>query len=128
MANALPSNEPTEPIVRLHHGTDVDSANDLLVHGVIYARAAAFNVSGEFWATVSESEAKAFAVANPAGGVPARYSFNLPLSVLQALLNSSPRRANRLVLFGVEWYEFYPGSFPYLNRYMANRQVVSPVP
>jgi hypothetical protein len=119
---------PSELDIRLHHGTDENSARDLLLHGVDQAQAAVFNVAGEFWATTSPADAETFAQVNPAGGVPARYSFDLPFGVLQTLLNSSPPRAYQNINSGVDWYEFLPGSFPLLNLYMANRQVGSPVP
>jgi hypothetical protein len=128
MASTEHSEEPSEPTIRLHHGTDEDSANDLLLHGVQQAPAALFNVSGEFWATSSAADAETFAQANPAGGVPARFSFDLPLWVLQALLNVTLPRAYQTTDSGVDWYEFLPSSFPLLNQHMANRQVVSPVP
>jgi hypothetical protein len=95
---------------------------------VDHARAAAFNVSGEFWATTSAADAETFAQVNPAGGVPARYSFDLPLQVLQALLSASLPRAYQHTTSGVDWYEFLPSSFQQLNRHMTNREVVSPVP
>ena len=128
MAKSVLPDVPSEPDIRLHHGTDEGSANDLLQHGVHQAPAAAFNVSDEFWATTSVDDAETFAQVNPAGGVPARYSFDLPLWVLQALLNANPPQTYQHTTAGVDWYEFLPGGFPLLNQHMANRQVVSPVP
>lgn len=128
MARSAHPEVSSGPDIRLHHGTDQNSANDLLLHGVDQAQAAAFNVSGEFWATTSAADADTFAQVNPAGGVPARYSFDLPLWVLQVLLTANPPRAYRHTTSGVDWYEFLPSSFPLLNQHMANRQVVSPVP
>lgn len=114
-----------EEPVRLHHGTDVASATDILNGGLDPAKAAAFNVSGEFWATTDVAGADTFAQVNPAAGVPARFDFNLPRRVLAALLSSVPPMAYQ---HGADNYEFLPASFPDLNRYMANRLVVSPVP
>jgi hypothetical protein len=111
----------SEPGIRLHHGTDKYSANDLFLNGVNQAQAAVFNVSGEFWATTSAIDSEAFAQVNPAGGVPALYSFDLPLEVLQALLESNPPRVYQHTTTGVNWYEFLPSSFPLLNQHMANR-------
>lgn len=119
---------PPTPYIRLHHGTDETSARDLLLHGIHQARAAAFNMSGEFWATTAAAEADGFALVNPAGGVPARFSFDLPLGVVQAFLGSHPPRAYRHSTAGVDWYEFLPGGFPLLNRHRTNAQVVCPVP
>jgi hypothetical protein len=78
--------------------------------------------------TTSEADAETFAQANPAGGVPARYSFDLPERVLQTLLNATPPRVHQHSAPGVDWYEFLPGSFALLNQHMMNRQVISPVP
>jgi hypothetical protein len=114
-----------EEYVRLHHGTDVDSATDILNSGLDPAKAAAFNVSGEFWATTDVAGADTFAQVNPAAGVPARFDFDLPRRVLTALLSSVPPMAYQ---HGAGDYEFLPASFPDLNRHMANGQVVSPVP
>jgi hypothetical protein len=85
-------------------------------------------VSGEFWATTSAADAEVFAQVNPAGVVPARFSFDLPLWVLQTLVHAAPPRAYQHMSAGVDWYEFLPSSFSLLNQHMANRQVVSPVP
>lgn len=128
MSTSVLPEAPLESVIRLHHGTDENSANDLHLNGVNQAQAAAFNVSGEFWATTSVADAETFAQVNPAGGVPARFSFDLPLAVLQTLLNTAPPRAYQHTTAGVSWYEFLPSSFPLLNQHMANRQVVSPVP
>jgi hypothetical protein len=128
MARPVLPEVPQEPTIRLHHGTDEDSANGLLLHGVDRAQAAAFNVSGEFWATTSAADAETIAQVNPAGGVPVRFSFDLPLRVLQTLLNANPPRAYQHTAAGVNWYEFLPTSFALLNQHVANRQVVSPVP
>jgi hypothetical protein len=94
-------------------------------HGLDQAAAAAFNVSGEFWATADQSVADTFAQVNPAGGVPARLDFDLPLRILVALLSSAPPRAYQ---HGDDDYEFLPTGFVLLNAHMANSQVVSPVP
>jgi hypothetical protein len=119
--------EQPEPasVVRLHHGTDVGSANDILHNGLSQVSAGVFNVTGEFWTTTDAASADTFAQVNPAGGVPARYSFDLPLRVLQAVLSSHPPGAYQ---HGADWFEFLPPSYPVLNRHMVNRQVVSPVP
>jgi hypothetical protein len=126
MATAnLPGGRASSKSLRLHHGTDEDSANDILNNGLDRAKAASQNVTGEFWATANPADADTFAQVNPAGGIPARYSFDLPLSVLGALLSANPPQAYQ---HGTDWYEFLPGSYPTLNRHMAARQVVSPVP
>jgi hypothetical protein len=128
MAKVVLPQVPAELVIRLHHGTDENSAIALLQHGVNQAQAAALNVSGEFWATTSMVDAETFAQVNPAGGVPARFSFDLALAVLQKLLNANPPRAYQHTTSGVDWYEFLPSGFPLLNQHMANREIVSPVP
>ena len=117
-----------EPAIRLHHGTDENSAADILLHGLEQGQASVFNVSGEFWATTSAADAEIFAQVNPVGGVPGRYSFDLSLEVLRDLMTATSPRAYQHTTSGVDWYEFLPSSFPLLNQHMANRQVVSPVP
>jgi hypothetical protein len=128
MSTSVLPEVPPESVIRLHHGTDENSANDILQHGVNHTQAAAFNVSGEFWATTSAADAETLAQVNPAGGVPARFSFDFPLGMLQTLLHARPPRAYQHTTAGVDWYEFLPSSFPLLNQHMANREVVSPVP
>jgi hypothetical protein len=114
-----------QPLVRLHHGTDLLSAIDLRDNGLDQARAAAFNATGEFWATTDLAMADTFAQVNPAGGIPARFDFDVPQAVLDALLGAHPPQA---YLHGNDVFEFLPVSFPMLNQQMMNRQVISPVP
>jgi hypothetical protein len=96
-----------------------------MANGLDVAAAAAFNGSGEFWATSDRTTADWFAMANPANGTPARLEFDLPLPVLIALLSGLPIRA---YLHGTGDYEFLPGAFQLLNQSMQNCQVISPVP
>jgi hypothetical protein len=114
-----------QPLVRLHHGTDLLSAIDLRDNGLDQARAAAFNATGEFWATTDLAVADTFAQVNPAGGIPARFDFDVPQPVLDALVGTHPPRAYQ---YGNDVFEFVPASFAMLNQHMMNRQVVSPVP
>lgn len=122
MSGSLPS---PPPLMRLYHGTDLASANAIIVNGLDVVAAAAFNGTGEFWATSDRATADWFAMANPANGQPARLEFDLPLPVLTALLSGWPIRA---YLHGADDYEFLPGAYPLLNLSMQNRQVISPVP
>ena len=119
------SNGIGSAVLRLHHGTDLASANDLLNNGVDAGKAAAFNVSGEFWTTTDVAVADTFAQVNPAGGTPARLEFDLPMPVLTALLPTTPPQAYQ---HGSDAYEFLPTAFASLNAHLANRQVISPVP
>jgi hypothetical protein len=126
MATAdLSDSGPPPGMIRLYHGTDVNSARDVLQNGLSQANAAVHNVSGEFWATTDIVSAGLFAMCNPAGGIPARYSFDLPERILAALLATQPPCVYPQ---GNDDYEFLPASFPILNHHMTNRQVVAPVP
>ena len=128
MSSTTLPDERSEPILRLHHGTDESSATDLLRDGVDERQAAVFNVSGEFWGTTGLAEAETFAQVNPAAGLPTIYSFDIPLQVLQAMLTANPPRAYQHTTSGVDWYEFLPKGFPLLNLHMANRQIDPPAP
>ncbi len=77
-------------ILRLYHGTDRASATDIALNGLDGNRAAAFNGSGEFWATVDVAMADTFAFVNPAGGIPARFDFDLPVAVLVGAADRPP--------------------------------------
>jgi hypothetical protein len=122
--------EPPEPdggapgVVRLCHGTDLASANDIANHGLDQQQAAACNGSGEFWATTDPDAADWFAQANPNSPPAARLEFDLPDGVLQALLGSLPPAAYQ---HGADNYEFLPASFPALNQSRNNVQVI-PLP
>jgi hypothetical protein len=112
-------------LLRLHHGTDLASANDILHNGLDQIRAAALNVTGEFWATTDVATADTFAQVNPVAGQPARFDFDVPIQEVQALLTANPPGA---YLSGNDTYEFLPSSYRVLNFTMTNRQVISPVP
>jgi hypothetical protein len=112
-------------LIRLHHGTDITSAEEVQDRGLDATAARAFGGGGEFWATTDLATADLFAQANPAGGPPARLDFALPAHVLMALLSANPPLAYQ---HGDDTYEFCPDSYPTLNQSMTNRQVVSPVP
>lgn len=75
---------PPPPLIHLYHGTDAASANAIIANGLDAAAAAAFNGSGEFWATKDQTTADWFAMTNPANGQPARLEFDLPLPIFVA--------------------------------------------
>lgn len=112
-------------LLRLHHGTDLNSALDIMHNGLDQTNAAALNVSGEFWATTDQNMADVFAQVNPTGGQPARLDFDIPLQVVLDLIAAIPPQAIR---DGEDVYEFLPSSYAVLNQHLTNRQVVSPVP
>jgi hypothetical protein len=122
--NAMASAPQATAAIRLHHGTDIGSANDLLKHGLDPARAAVYNATGEFWATSDHAFAEVFAQVNPAGGPPACFEFDLAEAVMQWLLGRVPRVVYQ---HDSDTFEVLPGSFSDVNLHMTNPQIV-PVP
>jgi hypothetical protein len=116
--------EKSQKSIRFHHGTDQASANDLLQNGVNQHQAAAWNGSGEFWATSDPHRAEWFALSHPSSPPAARFAFDLPDSVLLVILQMSPPGA---IHHAPSDYEFLPGSHGLLNQHMNNIQV-APVP
>lgn len=114
--------ETSQPSFRLHHGTDQTSANDLLQNGVNQQQAAAWNGSGEFWATVDHSRAGWFALSHPGSPPAACFEFELPESVLHAILQMNPPGA---IQHGRDDFEFLPASYALLNHNMSNQQLVA---
>jgi hypothetical protein len=82
MSTSVVPEVPPAPVIRLHHGTDENSANDLLMHGVNQAHAAAWNGTGEFWATTDHGRAEWFARSHPNSPPAACFEFSLPAAVL----------------------------------------------
>ncbi len=123
MASAHRTGEGTaQRFIRLHHGTDQSSARDLLQSGVDQQHAAAWNGSGEFWATSDHRRAEWFALSHPASPPAACFEFDLPESVLLAILQLNPPGAIR---HAPDDFEFLPGSYALLNRHMTNKGVAS---
>jgi hypothetical protein len=108
-------------VIILYHGTDLNSANNLLNNGLDASQAAQYNVTGEFWATESQADSDWFARTNPAAGTPARFEFEISEQDLQYLLNQGPQFVQP---HGSTEYEFMPPSFPYLNQRMTGKRVV----
>jgi hypothetical protein len=121
-ADLADSNDDAQALV-LYHGTDRASADEILNHGLDRAKAAAFNASGEFWATTDAATADVFAYANPHSPPAARLEFGIANDVLQGLLSASPPRAHEYSRHGVTNYEFLPASFTILNQAMAKVRV-----
>jgi hypothetical protein len=117
----MDSAKQVDPFLRLHHGTDLASANDLLRYGIDPVRAMVYNATGEFWTTTEHALAEVFALVNPAGGSPACFEFDFPVAVLQRLLIQQPRVVYQ---HGDDTYEFLPGSFLELNANLTNPQIV----
>jgi hypothetical protein len=121
MSSAEASGPGGQPVIRLYHGTDLAGANDLLINGVNQATAAVWNGSGEFWVTTDPGRANWFALSHPNSPPAARFEFDLPEQMLQALLTAVPPVAAQ---HGVTDYELFPASFAQLNAAMQNQQVV----
>jgi len=113
-----------DPGIRLHHGTDQNSAKDLLLHGVNQAHAAAWNGTGEFWAATDHGRAEWFARSHPNSPPAACFEFSLPGAILQQILQMQPPGA---VFHAAGDYEFRPACYLLLNQHMFNPQVI-PVP
>jgi hypothetical protein len=111
----------TRCYVRFHHGTDYASAQDLLQKGVDQRHAAAWNGSGEFWATSEHHRAEWFGRSHPASPPAICFEFDLPQSVLSAILQMNPPAARHHL---PNDYEFLPPSHALLNRNMLNKQAV----
>jgi len=125
MANAQQAEgEVSQGSIRSHHGTDQTSANDLAQGGVDQQHAAAWNGSGEFWATTDHHRAQWFALSNPGSPPAACFEFDLPESVLLAILQLNPPGA---VHHAPNDCEFLPESYPQLNQHMNNKRI-APVP
>ncbi|HVS37266.1 MAG TPA: hypothetical protein VMS17_17020 [Gemmataceae bacterium] len=110
--------------IRLHHGTDQSSANDLLQSGVNQQQAAAWNGSGEFWATSDHRRAEWFALSHPASPPAACFEFDLVESALLLILQLKPPGA---IHHAPDDFEFLPGSYALLNQHMSNKRI-APVP
>src|SRR5713226_7117780 len=125
MASAHQPNEATSPrSIHFHHGTDQTSANDLLQNGVNQQHAAAWNGSGEFWATGDHHRAEWFARSHPASPPAACFEFDLPGSVLLVILPMNPPGA---IHHAPNDDEFLPDSYTLLNQHMISKHV-TPVP
>jgi hypothetical protein len=100
------------------------SANDLLHIGVNHLHAAAWNGSGEFWATSDHHRAEWFGLSHPNSPPAACFEFDLPEAELLVVLRMDPPAVIRHL---PNDYEFLPNSHALLNQHMTNRRVV-PVP
>lgn len=121
---SAPESEGSERqrLIRLHHGTDRTSADDLFYNGVNQQHAAAWNGSAEFWATIERRRAEWFAVSHPGSPPAACFEFDLPESVLLAILQLTPPAA---IHHAPSDYEFLPTSFLLLEHAMQNRQITT---
>lgn len=109
-------------VIRLHHGTNQASANDLLQNGVNQQHAAAWNGSGEFWATTEHRRAQWFALSHPASPPAACFEFDVLEAIFLAILQLAPVAA---IHHAPHDYEFLPASHPLLNQGMQNKQITA---
>jgi hypothetical protein len=91
----------------------------LLLHGADQAQAAAWNGTGEFWATTDHGRAEWFARSHPNSPPAACFEFSLPAAVLRQILQTQPPGA---IFHAPGDYEFRPACYAVLNLHMANRQ------
>ena len=124
MASAQPEGEASAEFTRFHHGTDQTSAKDFFQNGISQQNAAAWNGSGEFWATSEHRRAEWFARSHPSSPPAACFEFELPVAVLLVILQMNPPAARR---HAPDDYEFLPGCHALLNQHMTNKQI-TPVP
>ena len=120
----MESGEASPRLIRFHHGTDILCGKDLLQNGVDEQSAAAWNGSGEFWATCDTGRAEWFGRSHPKSPPAACFEFDLYESVVLTILQMNPPGA---IHHAPHDYEFQPGSYDLLNQHMMNKQVV-PVP
>jgi hypothetical protein len=69
----------------LYHGTDADSAQDIVENGLSSEAAGNLGGGDVFWVTTSLSDARFFSQANPADGPPAVVGIDLPAGVAAAI-------------------------------------------
>jgi len=109
--------------IRLYHGTDKESAEDILRNGLNSSRSSEFNSSGEFWASPSDKYAYWFAKTNPRELEEiAIVSFEIPKSVFSLILKN-PRLVTRHSHMELE---FLPKSFDILNKNMQSPKIDTP--
>jgi hypothetical protein len=112
--------------IRLYHGTNLVSANQLSAHGLDELAARKYNGGGEFWATTDPDIADWFAACNQSSPPAARFEFVLPIAIMSQLMNAVPFQVIEHRTSYVA-YEFLPGSFPVVNSHMVSKVVV-PLP
>lgn len=105
--------------VRLYHGTDAISAEDIVRNGLNRTSSGVFNSAGEFWASPSNKYAYWFAKTNPREiDDIAIVSFELPKKVLSYIIKS-----RMAVKHSPVELEFLPQSFELINSNMGNQRV-----
>jgi hypothetical protein len=104
----------------LFHGTDANSADDILATGFDMNQAAELGGGDELWTSTSASDSVWFAQANPAGGEPALLRIEVPNPVIEGLSN------NNLLTIEGSVYRFQPGAMNTLNN--SARISLEPLP
>lgn len=108
-----------EETIRLFHGTDAQSADNIAKHGLSALGAGEFNAAGEFWASPKSNYAYWFAKTNPRGIEEiALVSFEIPKKVLRYIFKNNLGHKHSPVEF-----EFTPASFKLINSHMTNAKV-----
>ncbi len=101
---------PNDPYYTPYHGTDLDSAGDIVRNGLSVSAAKQVGGGDLFWTTTSLNDAKWFAAANPSDGPPAVVQMDVPSSVMDGL-----RTSGQLSVAG-SVYMFAAPAWPTLNR------------
>jgi hypothetical protein len=79
--------EDTEGAFDLFHGTDTESAGNIVANGIDRGAASELGGGDEFWTTTSKGDAELFAKVNPAGGEPAVVGIRVTGGVEKAVAN-----------------------------------------
>ena len=116
-SRSLPSTgtDPESGRLRLFHGTDSNSANWIIAHGLDKQRAIATGGTGDFWCTADFLTANVFAAVNPTGGMPIVIGFALPTDVVRRCLERSWAYLHEMGI-----YEFKHQSFGAINDVLTN--------
>lgn len=67
------------------HGTDIDSAEDIIQQGLSPTRAAELGGGDAFWTTTRKADADIFSPVNPSGGTPRVVCVDVSNSVLDSM-------------------------------------------
>jgi RHS repeat-associated protein len=104
----------------LYHGTDAESASNILSGGFDLGQAAEVGDGDELFTSTSAEYSAYFAQANPAGGEPALLQIRVPNSTIETLLGN-----NSLSIEG-SVFRFQPGAIDTLNNSSTITQVPLP--
>ena len=102
-------------MLRLHHGTDAESAIYIKNYGLSLEKINRISGADEFWMTMSSSVANDFAILKSQPGPPTLLSFDLPVKTINTCL-----ARDWAELHMEDSIAFYPQSFSVVNGTMLN--------